>query len=847
VTLEAGMDRRQRFTIALLLGCCAAFAAAPVRAQGDALDVQARAIARIDAVIDRFRRTGDLRMSELAQAGADLDASNRVLESRADGSALARGLIKRGHVSRIQTKWQDAIALYERALHTATQVNDVLRQADALTWLAFAQSSSRNYGAASANATRAVRLAEKTSDRDLLADALDVLGTVQIAQLDLAGAAETLTQGVAAAAAAKDPVKPYYAYLSRSDVHLKRAERCDFENAFQQCYDAVDRARADLQQALGIVRTLGYAALAQQTEGFLQNVESRRALIKSREASVGTIDKAGLFRPKDADDVLVTERFLPPGGPLPPALTAVLEVSREMNKAAGGYGLASEARNHYVEGLAHEMAGNHEPALTQFLAAIDAVEADRRSLRDERSRGTFMEDRISFYYAAIQQLLERRQYDRAFHFFERSRSRSLADLLASRSAGLGTPPEQKLFADLMVLRTRIGNAQGRIFELVSEGTGEATRKEVVAIQDLIRTLEAEHQQLTSRIERESPRLAELVTSAPATLQAVQQALRQDGSELLQYLVLDHAVLLWHISPQSVTVKNVFLPRSEVIRKTSALRASLDDRNAPFDKATAEELFLYLIAPALPDIRSDRLVIVPHEDLQYVPFQVFLDPRTGRFAGERFQLTYVPSASVLLGLRPSPGLAEGRLLAVGDPDLDAAGEEVEAIARHFPGRNKVLTTALPSESDVKSLVGQFDVIHLAVHGRFDANEPMLSSLSLAKGGADDGQLTAAEMFGLPLSKSRLVVLSACETGRARATHANEVLGMLRGLLYAGASTLVLSHWEVDSVATARWMETFYDAARSRPVAEAARAAMIAVKNTPEYAHPYYWAAFTVVGR
>ena len=125
--------------------------------------------------------------------------------------------------------------------------------------------------------------------------------------------------------------------------------------------------------------------------------------------------------------------------------------------------------------------------------------------------------------------------------------------------------------------------------------------------------------------------------------------------------------------------------------------------------------------------------------------------------------------------------------------------------------------------------------------------MLSYLTLAPGAGDDGRLTAAEMFGLALDKSRLVVLSGCETGRAEATHGNEILGMVRALMYAGAGTMVLSHWKVDSEATALWMQTFYDAASSRPMPEAARAALVKVKGNSAYTHPYYWAAFTLIGR
>jgi CHAT domain-containing protein len=297
----------------------------------------------------------------------------------------------------------------------------------------------------------------------------------------------------------------------------------------------------------------------------------------------------------------------------------------------------------------------------------------------------------------------------------------------------------------------------------------------------------------------------------------------------------------------VFVRNVFLPRTELMKKVGALQKSLADRNAKFDETSARELFLFLLQPALPRLRSERLVIIPHEDLGKIPFQALQDPSDGRFFGERFQISYAPSASVLLGLKRSPGTLGGRLLAVADPGIAAAGPEVLAIAKLFPGGSKVVTDALAREADVKAWVRDFDVIHLSVHGKFDAGEPLLSYLSLGSGGGDDGKLTAAEMFGLPLEKSRLVVLSACETGRAEATHGNEIHGMVRALIYAGAGTLVLSYWEVDSAATALWMQSFYRAAQSRPLAEAARSALIQVKARPEYSHPYYWAAFTMIGR
>jgi CHAT domain-containing protein len=104
-----------------------------------------------------------------------------------------------------------------------------------------------------------------------------------------------------------------------------------------------------------------------------------------------------------------------------------------------------------------------------------------------------------------------------------------------------------------------------------------------------------------------------------------------------------------------------------------------------------------------------------------------------------------------------------------------------------------------------------------------------------------------MFGLPLRRNALVVLSACETGRAESTDSNEIVGMVRPLLYAGAGGLVLSDWEVDAASTRVWMETFYRAGQTHPAPEAARAALVAVKSHPEYSHPFFWAPFVMTGK
>jgi CHAT domain-containing protein len=822
---------------------------AGAQAGDPAMALQKQGIAHIDAVVDGFRRTGNTQLpaAELAQADAELVASNNTFAVRQDWSAIALGLTKRGTIRRMQGKWADAVAFYQQAYDAATRGRDTLRQGDALAWRAFAKLSSRDLGGALTDATQALRLLDDTSDKDVLANALDVLGNVQLAQRDHAGAAATFRREVEVAAQATNPMAAYFAYSGRSDVYLALGQQCQYDRSFDACYQSFDKARADLDSMRAIVRRLGYPGLLRQNEEYIRNVETQRAIVKSQQSMSARLAASSVFKPHKPSDVLVTEHFVPPVGGIPAPLMALYQASKQFEQQVGAFAGIAEARSLYVDGLMSEMRGDKDDALRAYLKAVDSLEHDRRSLHDERSRGTFAEDRINFYYYAALQLLERRRFADAFEVFERSRSRALADLLATRQPGLGRPQEQKLYADAALLRTRVADLQGRLFELANDVNVGRASAQATAVQNQLRTAESQYQDAVARMSADAPRLASLVNATPASLTALQQGMRDDRFETLQYMVTDAALIVWHISADAITVRNVFLPRPELARKLDALRQNVADRNSRFDDATAKELFLFLIQPVLGEVRSDRLVIIPHEDLNTVPFQVLVNPADGRYVGERFQISYAPSATVLLNLKRSSNLTGAHVLAVADPGIPAAAPEVSAIGQLFPGRARIVRDMLMREADVKSSAHDFDVVHLSVHGKFDSAEPMLSYVALAPGGGDDGKLTAAEMFGLPLENTRLVVLSACETGRAEATHGNEVLGIERSLLYAGAGTLVLSYWEVDSDATALWMQTFYRAALTRPMPEAARLAAQSVRANPAYRHPYYWAAFGMVGR
>jgi hypothetical protein len=301
---------------------------------------------------------------------------------------------------------------------------------------------------------------------------------------------------------------------------------------------------------------LGYDGLAVQTNGFLQRLDMRLALIKAQERFHKQLLQHGIFRPQTPQDVLVQEQFIAGSQHIPPEIISLAQQA--------GVFSAGDARSVYTQGLFHDMQGDYDAALASYLEAVARLEVDRRNLRDEKARGTFLEDKIIVYYTPMLHLLERHRIPVAFELLERSRARGMADLLASKELQFTGTEERRLYAASVRLKTDISLQQKELFGLRSLPDREQYAARITATEHKISTLEAEYEQLLHRIRRQAPRLQELLASDPVSLQQLQHAMHQEHYEMLQYLVLESSIILWHISADSVHVRSVFLPRSELI-------------------------------------------------------------------------------------------------------------------------------------------------------------------------------------------------------------------------------------------------------------------------------------------
>ncbi|HSI61408.1 MAG TPA: CHAT domain-containing protein, partial [Ideonella sp.] len=207
--------------------------------------------------------------------------------------------------------------------------------------------------------------------------------------------------------------------------------------------------------------------------------------------------------------------------------------------------------------------------------------------------------------------------------------------------------------------------------------------------------------------------------------------------------------------------------------------------------------------------------------------------------QRHQLAFAPSAQAALhGLRRHPGAPrEALVLAESSRLLHAAGEAA-CVAALFTS-SRCFVDAQATLQALQAHAGEADLIHLACHAQFRSDNPSFSALHL-----HDGALSAELAETLRL-RPGMVVLSGCETGLAGGGGGDEMVGLVRAFLVAGAARVLASLWPVDDAVTRLFMQAFYGALRQgRAPAEALGSAQAAVMR--QHPHPFHWAAFALYG-
>lgn len=251
------------------------------------------------------------------------------------------------------------------------------------------------------------------------------------------------------------------------------------------------------------------------------------------------------------------------------------------------------------------------------------------------------------------------------------------------------------------------------------------------------------------------------------------------------------------------------------------------------------LYQELIAPIADLLDAKHLVFAPHGLLHHIPFHALYDGES--YLIDKFTVSYAPSGSVYALCREKATNVSGGSLILGMADTQAPLilEEVEALRGILPDA-KLFVGEAASEAVLKSHGPTSRIVHIATHGYFRQDNPMFSSIRLG-----DSYLSLYDLYHFKLPVE-LVVLSGCATGRNTVTLGDELMGLVRGLLQAGAQSLMLSLWDVHDASTRDFMIAFYTRlAQGMAKPLAVQGAMAEIRHV--HPHPYYWAPFSLIGK
>lgn len=483
----------------------------------------------------------------------------------------------------------------------------------------------------------------------------------------------------------------------------------------------------------------------------------------------------------------------------------------------------------YDRGRIAEREGNAAEAANFYKRAVEVIERQRSTLNTEASKIGFIGSKQSVYQDLVRVLVAQGRGVEAFEYVERSKARALVDMLAAKQDfAVATGNAQEVMA--LLAASAAAEAEGR----VPEGGDKARQT---------RSLVARTQ---AQLAVQAPELASLVAVTTLATAEIQQRLGPAEALVEYYYGTGRELYAFVLTRDALGVHA--LDGTNLADEIRLFRQAINKPGSEDWRAPAQRLHERLMKPLEAALVGSQLTIVAHGGLHYLPFNALFDGR--QFLVERYDLRMLPAASVLKFLRAGGGDKPGVLLALGNPDLGKpefdlpfAQSEAQAIAAGMP-RSRVLLRKEASKEAFKRYATGFRFLHVASHGQFDPDAPLQSALLLAADGASDGRLTVNELYSMRLDAD-LVTLSACETGLGKIAGGDDVVGLTRGFLYAGASDIVASLWQVDDEATGLLMTSFYDALRKGAgKREALRRAQLGVlRSNP---HPFFWAAFQLTG-
>jgi CHAT domain-containing protein len=500
------------------------------------------------------------------------------------------------------------------------------------------------------------------------------------------------------------------------------------------------------------------------------------------------------------------------------------------------------------------VSGEPVKAEAFFKNALELIEGMRAPLPAETFRIAFLSDKLTPYFELVRLCLADGSPQRmaeALGYVERARTRALLDRLGDvQQAGLSSP--DSLMANIAVRMATLREELNWLYSQLNRPDSPSATRGSIALADLHAQVQ-QRETMILELMRQRQQSSGIQWLNPASFDLAQfQSHLGADSALVEYFSLDNELLAFVVTEQTLNVVNLACSEEDVQYSLHQFHFQLEAlryggaRIARHQAALVAranhhlaQLYDQLLRPIAPYGGARRLLVAPHRALHYVPFHALFDGE--RYVVEAQEICYTPSAAILQHCLAAPRRPLQQALLLGLPDEAAPRiyEEITSVSSLFSDAC-VLMNEQATSAALAAQAPMADLLHLACHGRFRADNPLFSALQLG-----DGWFTVHDAAQLNL-RCNLVTLSACETGLSTPAPGDELLGLVRGFLLAGAPALLVSLWTVDDAATAQMMTHFYIRLLAGDGAAAAlrhaQRQLLAQK-----AHPFFWAPFILFGR
>jgi CHAT domain-containing protein len=528
-------------------------------------------------------------------------------------------------------------------------------------------------------------------------------------------------------------------------------------------------------------------------------------------------------------------------------------------------------------GAVNERARRWADATASYRDSVQAIEQLAGQFEDsERAQYLQGENRLSVYDALARVLLKLHEqdqskgYDReAFAALEAKKGRVVAEALGGGHARVADPNARKEAEDVQAKQDRMAALERALRE---EQDKAAKDQNVDAVKDLTTKLAQTKSEYLSQVQTfltKYPKYKTLFvdqqTVDPKVLAKFADRLPA-GTLVVQYFSAPDALYVFVVAAGGqFQVKTQPVKQDDLYGLVKRYRTHLkaaeneplswnDDKSevyrrevAPLKDATAK-LSAHLLGPIAAELSKYRnVVFIPNDLLLYLPLHA-LTRRVGardQFLAETHVVSYLTQLELLDLLAPAKRQPDAPLLALANPDgsLPGATREVRALRGVRPALT-MLEGEKATKAEFLKLASTFPQLHLATHGVLDPERPERSYLLVAGADERSTQLTIGEIAGLSLQRA-LAILSACETAVGEQVPGAALITLAAAFSQAGAEAIVASLWKVNDVATRDFMVTFHKELGAGQ-ATALHKAQLSLLGNAKTAHPFYWAAFVLIG-